>query len=565
MMDLSKKYFSRINFSFLVRAIFAFYLISSYSFPALSQDWEDNAAELDDAQVIIEKDRKIELPAASRSYEKVPPLPGGETNQSLQYDFQDFNFSLQPLDPKMRVLTIQDEKLKKFYGNYVKAGFGNYLTPYLEGFFNNKRNDRYAIGAHVKHLSSRNGPVDKENSGSSENLVGLYGKLFTKPLTFTGDIRYQRNKAHYYGYREGTEINQEDIEHIYNSFYLNAGMLSNSANEDLFYKLGASLNYLSDNYDAKESQIGFNMEGRYTLSELLEINLESDLYITKLEDGGSINRNLFRITPTFKTVFEPIEITAGVNVVYENDSIENANKVHFYPKAQATFHITSDIKVYGGIEGDIERKSLQHYADENIFLNQKVSVFNTNKSMEFYGALEGKVFKVLSFKGGFSIANYKNMYYFINSATDSTKFDLIYDTGNTSLLNLFAEVGISKSELFNLVLRTDYYGYGTDEVDEAWHKPEFGVSLVGSYNIYDKILLSAQLAALGGIEGYNAQSDTRKKLDTIVDLGLKGEYLFSDRASAFISFNNILGNDNERFLNYPSRKLMFMAGVTYSF
>src|SRR5688572_24095465 len=154
MMDLSKKYFSRINFSFLIRAVLAFIIMSSYSFPAISQDWEDNAAELDDAQVIIEKDRKIELPAASRSYEKVPPLPGEEPNQALQYDFQDFNFSLQPLDPKMRVLTIQDEKLKKFYGNYVKAGFGNYLTPYLEGFFNNKRNDRYAIGAHVKHLSS---------------------------------------------------------------------------------------------------------------------------------------------------------------------------------------------------------------------------------------------------------------------------------------------------------------------------------------------------------------------------------------------------------------------------
>src|SRR5690606_40384846 len=150
---------------------------------------------------------------------------------------------------------------------------------------------------------------------------------------------------------------------------------------------------------------------------------------------------------------------------YENHSIDNANKVHINTKTQATFHISNDNKVYGGIEGDIERKSLQQFADENIFLNQNVSVFNTNKSMEFYGALEGKAFKVLSFKGGFSIANYKNMYYFVNSATDSTKFDVIYDTGNTSLLNLFAEVGVSKSELFNLVLRTDYYGYGTDEVD----------------------------------------------------------------------------------------------------
>ena len=564
-MDYKKKDIYGFKITMAYKILFISFFVTFSSSQLFAQDWDNNTPELDDARVVIEKDRKIELPAASRNYEKVPPLPDDSEEKTLEYSFEDYNFSLQPLDPKIRVLTIQEEKLNKFYGNYVKAGFGNYLTPYLEGFFNNKRNDRYAIGAHVKHLSSRNGPVDDENSGSSENLVGLYGKLFTKPLTFTGDLRYKRNKVYYYGYAPGLEVDRNDIEHIYNSFNVEAGIQSNSSNEDLYYKMDASLNYLADNFEAKESQLGFNFEGRYRLSEILEIGLESDLYLTKLEDNGSVNRNLFRLTPTFTTVFEPIEITAGINVVYENDSLANANKVHFYPKARATYHITDEIKIYGGIDGDLNRTSLQYFADENLFLNQNVQVFNTNKTLEFYGALEGKVFKMLSFKGGFSIGNYKNMYYFVNSATDSSRFDIVYEDGNTSLVNFFGEIGISKSEVFNLVFRTDFYSYGTDTLKEAWHKPNFGLSLLGSYNIYDKILLSAQLAALGGIEGYNAQSERSKSLDTILDLGLKAEYMFSERASAFLSFNNILGNDNERFLYYPSRSLMVMAGVTYSF
>lgn len=565
MIDLEKKCIYGFNFTMIYKISSIIVVAFFISFSSSAQEWDNNASELDDAQVIIEKDRKIELPAANRNFEKVPPLPKDPNEKSLEYTFEDYNFSLQPLDPKMRILTIQEEKLNKFYGNYVKAGFGNYLTPYLEGFFNNKRNDRYAIGAHVKHLSSRNGPVDKQNSGSSENVIGLYGKLFTKPLTFTGDLRYKRDKVHFYGYQPGLEVDKKDIEHIYNSFNLKAGMQSNSSNENLFYKMNTSLNYIADNYDAKESQVGLNFEGRYRMSEILEVRLKSDLYLTKLEDMGSVSRNLFRVTPTFTTVFEPIELTAGINVVYENDSLANANKVHFYPKAEATYHITKEIKIYGGVDGDISRKSLQYFADENPFMNQNVPVFNTNKTMEFYGAIEGKVFKMLSFKGGFSAGNYKNMYYFVNSAIDSSKFDIVYENENTSLLNLYGEIGISKSEVFNLVFRTDIYSYGTDTLEEAWHKPNFGLSLIGSYNIYDKILLSAQLAALGGIEGYNAQSDVSKSLDTIVDLGLKAEYLFSERASAFLTFNNILGNNNERFLYYPSRKLMVMAGVTYSF
>lgn len=532
---------------------------------ATAQNWDENGAEIEDARVVIEKDRKIELPAANRNYEKVPPLPDQERDENLKYEFKDYTYALNPLDPRIRVLTVQDEKLSKFYGNYIKAGFGNYTTPYLEGFFNNKRNDRYSIGAHLKHLSSRNGPVDDEKSGSGENLVGLYGKLFTKPLTFTGDLKYRRTKNHFYGYAPEVEVSKEDIEQIYNSFYANAGLQSNTSNKDLFFKMNASYNYLSDNYEAKESQVGFNLEGRYTLSELLELNLKSDLYLTKLEDASTTDRNFFRITPAFKTILEPLEITGGINIVYENDSLDNANKVHFYPVARATFHITDEIKVYGGIDGDVRRTSLQYFSDENPFIGPDQAVYNTNKTMEVYGALEGKLFRMLSFKGGFSMGNYKNMYYFVNSGSDSAKFDIIYDQGNTTLLQLFAELGISKSELYDLALRADYYSYGTDDIEEAWHKPDFGINLLGSYNIYDKVLLSANLGVLGGIEGKNMESGTEKSLSTIVDLGLKGEYLFSERASAFLDFNNILANDNERYLNYPSRKFMFMAGITYSF
>src|SRR5690606_243626 len=370
--------FTAYNYIQMLRYSFMFFSMFLASTVVVGQEWDENGAEIEDARVVIEKDRKIELPTASRSYEKVPPLPGAVREKTLDYDFKDYSHALKPLDPRIRVLTVQDEKLRKFYGNYLKVGLGNYTTPYLEAFFNNKRNDRYAIGAHVKHLSSRNGPVDDENSGSGENLVGLYGKLFTKPLTFTGDLRYTRNKYHFYGYAPELSFANEDIEQIYNSFYAIAGLQSNSSNANLFYKMNVSFNYLTDNYEASESQIGLHLEGRYALSELLEFNLKSDLYAMKVEDLQTTDRNFFRITPTFKTRFEPLEVVAGVNIVYENDSLDNANKVHFYPKAEATFHITEEIKVYGGIDGDVERTSLQYFSDENPFIGPGLEIYNTN-------------------------------------------------------------------------------------------------------------------------------------------------------------------------------------------
>lgn len=561
----NQKKLTAYNYIQMLRFPLILFFLFVVSATVYGQEWDDNGAEIEDARVVIEKDRKIELPTASRSYEKVPPLPSAVRERALEYEFKDYSYALKPLDPRMRVLTVQDEKLRKFYGNYLKVGFGNYTTPYLEGFFNNKRNDRYAVGAHVKHLSSKNGPVDKKNSGTSENRVGLYGKFFTKALTFRGDLKYERHKNNFYGYAPGLEVNDDDIKQIYNFLHANLGFASNSDNEDLFYQFKVTFDHLADHYESNESQVGFDLQTRFTLSELLEIGLKSDLYLSKINNSGSLSRNYFRLNPTFKTTIEPLEIIAGLNLVYEDDTLFNANKVHFYPMAKATYHISEDVKVYAGLGGDVERVALQDLARENPFIATDVPVFNTNKTLEFYGALEGKVLRSVAFKAGFSIGNYKNMYYYVNSQADSAQFDILYDNGNTSLFNLFAELGVSKSEVFNLVFRTDYYGYDPDELEEAWHKPTFGLSLLGTYNLYDKILFGLELASLGGIEGYNLQSDRKEALDPMIDLNFKTEYLFSDRASLFLNFNNILGNNNERYLNYPSRKFMFMAGITYSF
>src|SRR5690606_6704646 len=106
------------NFTLMFKFSFIFSVVLLLSNVVFGQEWDENGAEIEDARVVIEKDRKIELPTASRSYEKVPPLPGAVKERVLDYEFKDYSYALKPLDPKIRVLTVQEEKLSKFYGNY---------------------------------------------------------------------------------------------------------------------------------------------------------------------------------------------------------------------------------------------------------------------------------------------------------------------------------------------------------------------------------------------------------------------------------------------------------------
>ena len=77
--------------------------------------------------------------------------------------------------------------------------------------------------------------------------------------------------------------------------------------------------------------------------------------------------------------------------------------------------------------------------------------------------------------------------------------------------------------------------------------------------------MNAELQFLSGIQGLNLASGATRELDPVIDMSFQADYLFSNRFSAFIKVKNIFAQNYERFLNYPSRDIMFMGGVTYSF
>ena len=70
---------------------------------------------------------------------------------------------------------------------------------------------------------------------------------------------------------------------------------------------------------------------------------------------------------------------------------------------------------------------------------------------------------------------------------------------------------------------------------------------------------------MSGIQGLNLASGTTRELDPITDLHFQADYLFSNRFSAFVEVRNIFAQNYERFMNYPSRGIMFLGGITYSF
>ena len=104
---------------------------------------------------------------------------------------------LEPISPA----SIQGESVAKLYRNYIKAGIGNYGTPYLDFYANKLRSKKNAFGARVRHISSSGKIRDFAYPGNSNTEIAAFGKKFMPNHTLSADAYYRRKGVHFYGFR----------------------------------------------------------------------------------------------------------------------------------------------------------------------------------------------------------------------------------------------------------------------------------------------------------------------------------------------------------------------------
>jgi hypothetical protein len=233
--------------------------------------------------------------------------------------------------------------------------------------------------------------------------------------------------------------------------------------------------------------------------------------------------------------------------------------------AKASYNISDNVVLYAAVTGDVQYRSWQSYVKENPFLGQELALSHNIKQLEFSGGLKGKIWESINFNTGLNIAAYENLAFYANSASDSSRLTILYDTEGPALVHLFGEIGYSKAQEFIINLRGDLFGYDTEGVAEPWGRHTYSIGINGSYNLYQKLIVGGSITALGGIKGINLQSGTTRDLDTIFDVNVKVDYLFSPRFSAFLMGKNLVSQNYERYLNYPVRGLTAIGGITYSF
>ncbi|MCG9880502.1 MAG: hypothetical protein MH472_07885 [Bacteroidia bacterium] len=505
---------------------------------------------------------------------KIPVNPNPETpsfeKQVFTYSVPEQTYTASPTLYTIKPLSLGTMLLPKLKGNYIKAGFGNYLMPIGEIYLNTVRNKDLQAGFFYKHHSA-NGDVNYNNF--SQNTVYGYAKKFTGKATYGTDWYYHRNVVNLYGKPNDIVKLPADPTLAYNlidgkTFYQNHAKDS----KDLVHKVEANYYHFSrskafneNDFHAKARIAQLNASIPFELGTAFRLNNNKLLF-----GGNELNyqRIFFDINPQLFMIDKDFYLQGGFNSTISSDSA--GGKFHFFPKAEGGYNIIPNkLVVYAGLTGGLNPNTFRSVNSLNPFVSQ-FDLKNTIHKIEVYGGLKGEIGPQTSFYINSSSVSIENLVTYVTDSASANQ-EVVYGDAKRTTLGL--GVQHMTGDKLRVGLHAQFNSYTTSKIEKAFSLPTLETRLNLAYNMSDKFLVKLDIfywgERFGGISSNNPTDGLRTtkvvKLDPFVDLNLGVDYRYSKNLSAFIMLNNIANGRYQRFANYPVYGFNLIGGFTFTF
>lgn len=521
-------------------------------------------------EFVTEKVRKIEVqPTMSRSFEALNEIPDYSKDHQVDFSF-DLTKPSSLLLPSIKTNVVgprTGEELTSPFGskakNSIKIGAGNYGHTLLNGHFGYNPTEKESRGLYINHDANSMGPTDNAFSSRSENEVKVYSQSLWSKALLKASLDYRRTATNFYG-KEIIPVNTpEDAFGVhYDQIKFNGDIYSATEGKKFSYQAGTEFSSLSGNLAPKEWMSSSYLKSSYALRDGLSLRVNGEAILSNFTSNTSTNRNLFRLQPSISyDVLPRLNLVAGLNAVQEED-------LRLYPTVQVRFRANDFIRLFAGLEGNTQFNSYHSLLLTNPWLSQSINLKNTQQKWMLSAGLSGSNERNVSYDLKASYGEYTKMAFFTATAADLSQFDLLYSNPDAavSVLQLQANLKMAVTEKIQSDLQVEYMNYGNlGNQLYAYHRPNIQISWRNTIKVLPKFNVLPEIYFVGGIYGFNPRTQKAITLDNILDLNVKGEYVLTEKFTATLSANNILGKNYQRYLFYPTQGFNFTATLAYSF
>lgn len=521
---------------------------------------------LDDNNVTVVSNFEARLTEASRVRVTGVTPPADTSKRRQQYLVVDRPISIEYPAPIIRPRGVARDKVPENKNGYIGIGVGLPGALFGDLSYDLSSVDNAELGIFARHHSFNNSSK-VENQKSSDTEFGAEGTyLFDQGFAVGGGAKYTSQSRYYYGYNfpevetdSVPSFTDDQVRQRYNIFDVHGEIFNGVRTEaDFDYKAGVALYLMDGNPAVRESGIDLTLQGTKWISDKQPLDFKLRTDFTSYKDTSKQNLNNIYFSPSYTTsIAGRYRLKIGANLTSNNDNF------NIFPDISVNAPIVDGIlSAFVGAEGSLQKNTLRSLSDYNPWVRPRLTIRNSEYT-RLYGGIEGN-FSGVNYRAEASYKLINNLAtYVLDRTTAIPQFRVLYDDGNIFTLQGSGTMEPIKNLKVNATIAQRFYSLKTQE--KAWHLPSFSFTAGGDYKLEKQnVTLGADFYFENGLP-YMDSEGTAQNLNPLADLNLNGEYGFSENFSAWLRVNNLLGNNRERFVQYPTIGLNLLVGVSAKF
>ena len=476
---------------------------------------------------------------------------------------QNLFYTYQPVSLKPLALA-QDSALALGMRNYLKAGFGNFSTPYVSAGFSFGDGKTVLANLYADYISSKGNIKNQDHS--LLNIKGS-GSYFTARNEAYGGVTLKQEDNYLYGYDHLTHnYAKADVLQRFQDVSIRGGFRNKDKNETgINYNPNVEISVFSNQNRLTESSLVIDAPVEKTFNDVFSVRVAAKADITSYTTKGfipnniKINNNIFQLSPELIYAKEFLTIHGGVSPAWDNGKLSVLPNI--YGEAQIK---DKSFMVQAGLVGRFIKNSYRNLSAVNPYLGTITSQQNT-KETELYGGIKTSVGKHFNFSAKAGIITFNNLPFYINdTSTDYKSFRVVNESKVTDL-RIHADMSFISQDKFTINGGLTFNGYtGMRNNAKAWGTIPLEITASMRWWAFKQVMLKSDFKAFTG-GPYLLKNNVQKTLSGAADLSAGIEFAINKNFSAWLDVNNIFNSKYERWHNYQVYGLNVLGGVIYKF
>ena len=479
----------------------------------------------------------------------------------LNYDIPVQNLSFSYKSPALKAIAANiDSTVHWNNTNFLKVGYGNYSTPYLQAGLSFGDGTTSVVNVNGKYVSS-NGSLDYQNY-SKLHLEGI-GIFSTKDNKneWNANVAFDNNTQYLYGFQpDSLKFSKDDLRQNFVNLGARVGLRNKTENAyGINYNPSAGFDIFGDNHSGKENTFLFDLPVTKSITRILDLSIGAGGSFSRYKtDTTSINNSIFLVSPSVAFKTPNAKIIAGLTPSWNNNSFS------LLPNFTADIKVNEEkFIVQAGWVGYYNKTTYKTLADFNPFIQQPTAL-NNALVKEIYGGFKGSAGDHFTYNARLSFLKISDQPLFVNDTITGRSFQVVYEPALNDV-RAHGEIGYTSGEQFSMLAGVTFNKYtGLDVHDDAYGLLPMEVNGAVRYQAIKDLLLKADVYFWDGAP-YTTKTIKSGKLDPAFDLNLGAEFSFLPQWKAWLQFNNVFNNKYERWKQYPVLGFNMLLGVVYSF